>query len=137
MPRLPFHLALRDCRHMVSLIRWDEIGRNRVEIGIPYAVDMDPRQRILELWGMQQGSPRREMSGTLDQPLSRRHQVALSPQLDPWLRQLLRGGLPPEPEGRRDVASGVKSRLHLGVGRSPVANGQPPLGRHPTHSATR
>jgi hypothetical protein len=129
MSRLPFHLALRDCRHMVSLIRHDGSERAPIEIGVPYASDGDRRERILELWGMQQASPRREMQGTIDQALSSRHQIALSLHLDPALQQLLRGGLPPEPEGRRDVASGVKSRLHLGPGRSPVANGQPPIGQ--------
>ena len=132
MSRLPFHLGLRDCRHMISLIRNDGLGRTRVEIGTPYRADMDPRERVLEQWGMQQGSPRRDMSGTLDQPFSSRHQIALSLHLPPQLRDYLRGGFAPQPEGRRDVISGVKARLHLGEDRSPVANGQPPLGRRPT-----
>lgn len=137
MSRLPFHLGMRDCRHVISLIRNDGLGRTRVEIGTPYAADMNPRDRVLDQWGMQQASPRRDMAGAIDQPFSRRHQVALSAQLPTELRAFLRGGFPPQPEGRRDVASGVKARQHLGEDRSPVANGQPPLGRRSSDGGRR
>lgn len=134
---LPFHMAMRDERHMVSLIRQgDAQGRVRTAIGVPYSGHGNPRERILEQWAMNQCSPRREMSGTVFAPLPPRHQAALQPLLAPFINDLLRGGLEATPQGRRDLAQGVKARLHLGPDREAVVSGQPPM-HHGGHANGR
>lgn len=127
MSSLPFHLGLRDFRHMVGLIRRDGGERVHIELGVPYSSDLDRRACILEQWGMHDTSPRLDMTGATFQPLPRRYQVALAVQTNPILQQILQGGIESEPLGRREIASGIKARLHLGVGRTPLANGQPPM----------
>lgn len=131
---LPFHLGLRDRRHMVSLIRDGAQGRaSRNVLGMAYPQDMNPRLRVLEQWGMPDSSPRRSMQATIDQPLPRRHQVALAAQLNPALQSSLHSGFEPQPVGRRETVPGVKGRVHLGPNHAPLQNGLPPLGEHAPH----
>ncbi len=123
---LPFHLGLRHRRHMVSLIRSDSGSRVSDVLGVAYPQDMNPRLRILEQWGMSQASPRRAMQATVDIPLPRRHQVALTSQLNPDIQSSLRGGFTGQPIGRLETMPGVKARMHLGSERSPLDSGLPP-----------
>ncbi len=124
---LPFHLGLRHRRHMLSLVRSDVGGRMQTVLGVAYPEDMNPRLRILDQWAMEQGSPRRAMQATIDQPLPPRHRVALLAQLNPSIQSAVQSGFDGQPAGRREIVQGVKARVHLGVDRNPIANGQPPM----------
>ncbi|QDQ28515.1 hypothetical protein FNU76_20320 [Chitinimonas arctica] len=125
---LPFQLGLRQHRHMVGLIRSDHGGRVRNVLGMAYSADMNPRHHILEQWGMDQASPRRAMAATVDQPLPRRHQVALSARLNEDLRHSLRSGFVAQAVGRHEQVSGVKGRIHLGPQHPVLTAGLEPLG---------
>ncbi|MBV1776683.1 hypothetical protein KSF73_13280 [Burkholderiaceae bacterium DAT-1] len=112
---------------MVSLIRSGDEGRVKVVQGTPYASDLNPRDQIMDQWGMEQASPRRDMAAPNVAPLSAREQVALAARLAPDVQTVLRGGLEPVPEDRRDSVPGIKARMHLEPERLPYANGLPPL----------
>ena len=113
---LPFHLGLRDNRHLVSLMRLE--GRSREVLGVAYPQDADRRLRILEQWGIDARSPRAESLGTINMPLSPRDQTILSYQLDADRQSALNGGVTPLNQGRRDAQAGVKERIHLGAGHA-------------------
>ena len=67
------------------------------------------------------------MQGTIDMPLPLRHRVALLPQLNTAIQAAVQSGFDGQPAGRREIEQGVKARVHLGVNRNPIANGQPPM----------
>lgn len=124
---LPFELGLRHCRHMVSLIRGEADSRQQYLIGRPYRPDASRRQRVLEMWGMEQASPRKPMFGTIDAPLSPREKVAYAARLHPDIQQVLSSGFEGAPVGRRERVDGVKGRLHVGPSHMPITSGLPPL----------
>lgn len=124
---LPFELGLRHGRHMVSVTRGEVEGRQQLVLGKAYRADSSPRLRILEQWGMEQGSPRKPMLETVDEPLSLRHKVAYAAKLSPDIQQALHSGFDGAPVGRREKVKGVKGRLHVGPTHEPLTNGQPPL----------
>lgn len=110
---LPFHLGLRDNRHLVSLMRLE--GRSREVLGVAYPQDADRRLRILEQWGIDARSPRAESLGTINMPLSPRDQTILSYQLDADRQSALNGGVTTLIQSRRAAQAGVKERIHLGA----------------------
>lgn len=124
----PFRLGLRGHRHMVGLIRHNG-GRTQLVLGQAYAQGTNPRQHILDQWGIEAGSPRKRMQATADTPLPLRHRVALAAHLPAETQAVLRTGFDYPPVGRRDTVSGVKGRMHLLPDAEPLRNGLPPLGR--------
>jgi hypothetical protein len=109
---LPFHLGLRDDRHMVGLIRQND--RTRVQLGTAYPQSGDPRARILAQWGTPSPSPRRNDPETIDMPLHRRAQAALAYQVAPDMRHELTTGFGPTPASRTEGGAGLLGRAHLG-----------------------
>lgn len=117
---LPFHLGLRDDRHMVSVIRQN--GQTQVQLGVAYPQEADRRRRILEQWGIAARSPREESLDTVDLPLAQRSQAILFWQVSPSLREQLATG-----QGRMASSrlagdqAGMLDRAHLGAERQPMA----------------
>ena len=128
---LPFHLGLRNERHMVSVIR--QTGRSREQLAAAYAPDGDRRHRILAQWGNDAGSPRDTMAfATVQVPLPRRTQAALSYRIDPFVSQRLASGFYGQPLARRDTQPGMIERMHLGVPATLKIN--TPWAPHPTEA---
>jgi|GEM_PF-2640727 len=117
---LNFHLALRHYKHMVTLMRVPD--RQQPVLGVAYPQDLDPRQRLLEQWGIHARSPRRPEPATIDRPLDTRTQAILSYQVQPETRRTLNGELSdqrnPQLGSRQDTEAGIKGRQHLGVGHA-------------------
>lgn len=117
---LPFHLGLRDDRHMVSVIRQN--GQTQVQLGVAYPQEGDRRRRILEQWGLAARSPRAESLDTIDLPLARRSQAILFWQVSPSLQQQLATGQGGMPLSRlAGDQAGMLDRAHLGTERLPMA----------------
>lgn len=117
---LPFHMGLRDDRHMVGLIRQN--GQSQVQLGVAYPQSGERRLRILEQWGIAQGSPRQESPETVDLPLAQRSQAILFWQVSPGMRQQLATGQGGAVGSRlAGNQAGMLDRSHLGTERQPMA----------------
>ncbi|MGE5491194.1 MAG: hypothetical protein ACM31P_07950 [Actinomycetota bacterium] len=117
---LPFHMGLRDDRHMVSVIRQN--GQSQVQLGVAYPMDGDRRCRIMEQWGIAARSPREESLDTIDLPLAQRSQAILFWQVSPALRGPLATGQGGTAGSRLiDNQAGMLDRAHLGTERQPMA----------------
>lgn len=112
---LPFHLGLRDNRHMVSLIK--EPGRTREVLGVAYPQggEVERRAQILQYWGIDAQSPRRPALNTVNLPLEARAQTALYYQVNAATRAEINGTTTPLTQSRRDDQPGLKDRIHLGA----------------------
>lgn len=116
----PFHLGLRDDRHMVGVIRQNE--QQQVQLGVAYPEDSDRRARVLAQWGIDARSPREERLDSIDQPLAQRSQAILFWQVSSTLRAQLATGQGGMSSSRRiDNQAGMLDRSHLGTERQPMA----------------
>lgn len=110
---LPFHLALRHYRHMVTLMRVPD--RRDPVLGVSYPDDTDPRQQSLAQWEHSAVSPRQQESATIDRPLDTRTQSILSYRLEASTRQALNGW--PHSDTDRDKQPGTHNRLPIRSGQ--------------------
>lgn len=115
---LPFHLGLRDDRHLLGIIR--QPGQSREQLGVAYAPDGNLRQRILTQWAIPAISPRAVASNGAEQALPARSQAILSWQVDSSLRQRIASGVPAPILSRLDNQPGMQERIHLGQDRQPL-----------------
>ena len=123
---LPFHLGLRDNRHMVSVVK--EPGRTREVLGVAYPQQeqVARRAQILQYWAIDAQSPRDSALNTVNVPLETRAQSALYYQVNDATRALLNGTDMAPTGSRLDDRPGLKSRVHLGPGHAslPVESGR-------------
>ncbi|MGI0115457.1 hypothetical protein [Zooshikella sp. RANM57] len=114
--KLPFHLGLRNQRHMVSIFRVN--NQHWLALGQAFGKESHRREHILNQWGINGFSPRYQSPEEVHIPFATRHQHILSYQLDTVLQQQLQPGITSTIANRQQLIPGLQHRAHLGQGHA-------------------
>ncbi|MBU2707879.1 hypothetical protein KCM76_17930 [Zooshikella marina] len=114
--KLPFHLGLRNQRHMVSIFRVN--NQHWLTLGQAFSKESHRREQILSQWGINGFSPRYQSPEKVHVPFTTRHQHILSYQLDTLLQHQLQPGTTSPIANRQQLIPGLQHRAHLGSGHA-------------------